>query len=100
MEITSVLNGAVLEITLSGCLDATTSPQLEDEINRKVADASQLVLNFEKLEYISSAGLRVLLNAQKLMDEKKGGIVIRHVCANISEIFSMTGFDEILKIED
>lgn len=99
MEIVSVLNGAVLEIALSGCLDATTSPKLEEEINAKIADVSQLVLNFEKLEYLSSAGLRVLLNAQKLMDEKKGSLVVRHVCVNISEIFSMTGFDEILKIE-
>lgn len=99
MDISCSLNGSVLLIALNGCLDATTAPVLENTINDKSANADAIILDMENLEYISSAGLRVLLNAQKLMDAKGGSMTVRHVCENINEIFSMTGFDEVLTIE-
>ncbi len=99
MDITCSLNGSVLLITLNGCLDATTAPVLEKSFNDKAVNADSIILDMEKLEYISSAGLRVLLFAQKMMDAKGGSMTLRHVCDNVNEIFSMTGFDEVLTIE-
>ena len=78
--------------------DTGTAPQLEAELKASLADVSTLVLDFAGLEYISSAGLRVLLGAQKTMS-KKGGMVIRNVNEVISEVFEVTGFVDILSIE-
>ena len=81
-----------------GRLDTTTAPQLENELKAELDRTDKLVLDFEKLEYISSAGLRVLLSAQKVMG-KKGGMTIRRVNDVIMEIFEVTGFIDILNIE-
>ena len=91
-------NGTDFAIALEGRLDTTTAPQLEKELKEDVNGVSELTFDFAKLEYISSAGLRVLLSAQKIMN-KQGHMVIRNVTDDIMEIFEVTGFSDILDIE-
>ena len=83
--------------TLEGRLDTTTSPALEKELKDSLDGVSELTLDFAALEYISSAGLRVLLSTQKLMN-KQGKMKITHVNETVMEIFEVTGFSEILTI--
>lgn len=87
-----------LTIALEGRLDTTTAPLLEAELKQSVSGITKLTFDFEKLEYLSSAGLRVLLAAQKVMN-KQGEMVIRNVNDVISEVFEVTGFSDILTIE-
>lgn len=98
MNIIKSQDGKTLNIALDGRLDTTTAPQLEAELKQGVADNSELIFDFAKLEYISSAGLRVLLAAQKVMN-KQGKMVIRNVNDVISEVFEVTGFADILTVE-
>lgn len=98
MIITKNTEGKTLNIALEGRLDTTTAPQLETELKQSIADNTELNLDFGKLEYISSAGLRVLLAAQKVMN-KQGKMVIRNVNDVISEVFEVTGFADILTVE-
>ena len=98
MEIIRTKNDDTLLLSLEGRLDTTTAPQLENELKESLPEIAELTLDFEKLEYISSAGLRVLLSAQKAMN-KQGKMIIRNVCADIMEIFEITGFSDILTIE-
>lgn len=98
MNINKTLNGTKLTLTLSGRLDTTTAPQLETELKSSLDNVDNLILDFEDLEYISSAGLRVLLSTQKIMN-KQGKMVIRHVNDTILEVFEVTGFNDILTIE-
>ncbi len=83
---------------LEGRLDTVTAPDLENELKASLNDVTELTLDFEKLEYISSAGLRVLLSAQKQMS-KQGTMKIVHVNDTIMEIFEVTGFIDILTIQ-
>lgn len=99
MNIIKNTEGKTLNIALEGRLDTTTAPQLEAELKQSIKDSEKLVLDFEKLEYLSSAGLRVLLSAQKVMN-KQGEMVIRGVNETIMEIFDVTGFVDILTIEE
>ena len=85
-------------IELVGRLDTTTAPDLDKTIGEDIADTKNLVLNFKKLDYISSAGLRVLLSAQKKM-QKIGSMKLVNVCESVMEVFEMTGFADILTIE-
>ena len=85
-------------IELVGRLDTTTAPALEKTVNEDVADAKKLVLDLSGLEYISSAGLRVLLSAQKKM-QKIGSMKVTNVREEVMEVFEMTGFADILTIE-
>ena len=98
MTITKNLDGTKLTIALEGRLDTTTSPQLEAEMHPAIDDATELTFDLEKLAYISSAGLRVLLSAQKIMN-KQGSMTIKNVCPEIMDIFDVTGFVDILNIE-
>lgn len=98
MNIIKNTEGKTLNIALEGRLDTTTAPQLEEEFRQSIADNTELNLDFAKLEYISSAGLRVLLAAQKVMN-KQGKMIIRNVNDVISEVFEVTGFADILTIE-
>ena len=91
-------NGTDFAIALEGRLDTTTAPQLEKELKEDVNGVTELTFDFAKLGYISSAGLRVLLSAQKIMN-KQGHMVIRNVNDDIMEIFEVTGFSDILDIE-
>lgn len=84
-------------IYLEGRLDTSTSPMLEEHVDGNIADCQKLVVDMEKLEYISSAGLRVLLSMQKTMD-RQGTLEIRHVNDIVREVFEITGFSDILTI--
>ena len=85
-------------IFVGGRLDTTTAPQLEKTINENINNTKNLILDLKELQYISSAGLRVLLIAQKKM-QNIGSMKVKNVCEEIMEIFEMTGFAEILTIE-
>ena len=85
-------------LELAGRLDTTTAPALDKTINEELGDTKNLVLNLKGLEYISSAGLRVLLGAQKKM-QKVGSMKVTNVCETVMEVFEMTGFADILVIE-
>lgn len=98
MEISKKSEGSTLEIAVTGRLDTTTAPMLEAELKRSIDGVTELYLDFAALEYLSSAGLRVLLAAQKVMN-KQGKMVIRNVNDTIAEVFDITGFSEILTIE-
>ena len=98
MKITKTQNETHLEIALEGRLDTTTSPELEKELRASLDGAESLTLDFSALEYISSAGLRVLLSAHKEMS-RKGGMKVTHVNEVVAEVFDVTGFSDILTIE-
>lgn len=95
---TNSTNGTTSTFYLEGRLDTVSSPQLEEALKPIYAEAETLVLDFAKLEYISSAGLRVLLSAQKKL-QKKGGTIIKNANSDIKEIFEVTGFADILTVE-
>ena len=97
MNIYKEKEGTNFIISLEGRLDTTTSPELEKVIKEETAGVSFLKLDLSKLQYISSAGLRVLLSAQKLMN-KQGELLITGCSEDIMEIFDMTGFSDILSI--
>ena len=98
MNIIKEIKNKTLNIVLEGRLDTTTAPQLEAELKQSISDNERLIFDFTKLEYLSSAGLRVLLAAQKMMD-KQGEMVICNVNDVIAEVFEVTGFSDILTIE-
>lgn len=98
MEITKNKDGEKLEIKVSGRLDTTTAPQLDEEVKSSIDGVTDLVFNLADLEYISSAGLRVLLASQKTMN-KQGEMKVTAVSEPVMEIFEVTGFSEILTIE-
>ena len=98
MNIIRNKDGSRLTLALEGRLDTTTAPQLEGELKASMDGVTELDLDFEKLEYLSSAGLRVLLAAQKVMN-KQGKMTIHHVNETIHEVFEVTGFIDILTIE-
>ena len=98
MEIIKNADGASLKIALEGRLDTMTAPQLENELKDSLDGVISLLLDFEKLSYVSSAGLRVILGAQKIMN-KQGEMKIVNVSRDIMEIFDITGFSDILTIE-
>ena len=98
MTITKNQEGEKLTVFVEGRLDTVTAPQLETELNASITGVKELVLDFEKLEYISSAGLRVLLSAQKKMNVQ-GKMTVKNVNETISEIFEVTGFSDILTVE-
>ena len=98
MEIIQKKENTSLELALIGRLDTTTAPQLEAVVKESLDGVTDLVLNFTQLEYVSSAGLRVILASQKTMN-KQGSMVIRNVSPDIQEVFEITGFSDILTIE-
>lgn len=98
MTIEKNVRNSALTLRLTGRLDTTTAPQLEAELKKSISGVEKLVFDFQELEYLSSAGLRVLLAAQKVMN-KQGQMIVRNVNDTISEIFEVTGFSDILTIE-
>lgn len=98
MNIIMNKDNTVLTVSLEGRLDTTTAPQLESELMANLPGKTDLILDFEKLEYISSAGLRVLLQSQKTMN-KQGTMKVINVNETIAEVFEITGFNDILTIE-
>ena len=98
MTITKNQEGEKLTIALQGRLDTVTSPELESELKTALDGAKELIMDFTKLEYISSAGLRVLLSAHKKMDGKGGKMTVINPRADVMEIFTMTGLDAVFGI--
>ena len=98
MTINKTKNDSTLTVAVEGRLDTTTAPNLEAELKSSLDGITELIFDFSNLEYVSSAGLRVLLSAQKIMN-KQGKMVIRNVGEAIMEIFEVTGFSDILSIE-
>ena len=99
MTINKNLDGSTLTLKVEGRLDTTTAPQLEGEVRSSLNGVTELSMDFSGLEYISSAGLRVLLSAQKVMN-KQGKMVIRGANEIVKEVFEVTGFSDILTIEE
>ena len=98
MEIIKKEDGNKLEIALEGRLDTITAPQLEEKLKDVKDTVTELYFDFAKLDYISSAGLRVLLAAQKMMN-KQGNMTVKNVNDEIKEVFDITGFSDILTVE-
>ena len=99
MTIEKSKNGGSFTLKLIGRLDTTTAPQMEQVVNEELDGVTELIIDCGKLDYISSAGLRVLLAAQKAMNAKKGVMVVRNVNEAVKEVFEITGFNEVLTIE-
>lgn len=97
MTIDKKLENNVLNVAVSGRLDTTTAPTFEEDIKSDLKDVTELNIDFAGLEYISSAGLRVLLSVQKIMN-KQGSMKISNVIPEIMEVFDITGFTDILTI--
>ncbi|MBR0466898.1 MAG: STAS domain-containing protein [Clostridia bacterium] len=97
LEITKNIENQKAILALKGKLDTTTAPELDKTINEIISDIKELVFDFADLKYISSAGLRVLLSAQKIMNSK-GEMKVCNVCEGVMEIFEVTGFSDILTI--
>lgn len=98
MTISKTLEGNTLTLALEGRLDTTTSPDLEEALGASLDGVTQLVFDFTRLDYLSSAGLRVLLSAQKRMN-KQGSMKLVHVNDAVKEVFEITGFADFLTIE-
>ena len=98
LNISMTKDGAQYTFLLDGRLDTITSPELESKINEVVDDASKLILDLANLEYISSAGLRVILGALQAMEDK-GDMVVRNLSESVREVFDLTGFSNLFKIE-
>ncbi|MBR1842433.1 MAG: STAS domain-containing protein [Oscillospiraceae bacterium] len=98
MTINKQLNGTALTVALEGRLDTTTAPKLEEELKASLPGLTKLTFDLSKLEYISSAGLRVLLGAHKTM-MKQGEMVVTNANEIVKEVFEVTGFSDILNIE-
>ena len=97
MTINKTVDGSAVTMALAGRLDTSTAPQLEAELKQTLPGMQKLVLDFQELDYISSAGLRVLLSAQKTMN-KQGEMILQHVNETVREVFEITGFSDILTL--
>ena len=98
MTIEQKKNGSALTIAPEGYLDTATAPELKAVLDTALAGVTELTFDFEKLEYISSSGLRLLLFAQKAMD-RQGSMKVIHANETVMEIFEVTGFSDFLTIE-
>lgn len=98
MKINKTVEGKKVILALEGRLDTTTAPELDRELEATLASADELIFDLLALEYVSSAGLRVILKAQKIMNAK-GSMKLKNVNATIMEVFDITGFIDILTIE-
>ena len=99
MEIKTTRNDSELTVALSGRLDTLTSPDLEDRLDEELEGVERLIFDLSELEYISSAGLRVLLGAYKMMEEYNG-MLIRNVTEPVMDVFEVTGFSDVIDIEE
>ena len=91
-------NGDQMTVSLEGRLDTTTAPDLEKQLKSELGSTKELIFDFEKLDYISSAGLRVLLSTQKVMN-KQGKMVVKNSNDDVRDVFEVTGFIDILNVE-
>ena len=99
MTINNQLEGTTLTMAIEGRIDTQTAPELQKAVDASIGDVKDLILDFSKVLYVSSAGLRVILTAQNAMDQKSGSMVIRNAAKNIVDVFKVTGFDTFLNLE-
>ena len=99
MTINKQYENTALTMMIEGRIDTQTAPDLQKDVEDSIADVTDLVLDFTNVTYISSAGLRSVLTAQNLMDEKGGTMLIRGAAKNIKNVFKVTGFDSFLTLE-
>lgn len=99
MDIIKNFEDGILSLNLIGRLDTTTAPLLEDEVKELTEDVKELVFDLDKLDYISSAGLRVFLSAQKIINSFENKMLVKNVKDEVLEVFEITGFTDILNIE-
>lgn len=92
-------DGGNLTVSLAGRLDTTTAPELETELRSALGDVANLAIDLQSLDYVSSAGLRVLLSAQKIMN-RQGEMTVRNVNEAVMDVFEVTGFVDLLNIEE
>lgn len=100
LQIEKIFSGEKLTVNLKGDLNVKTSPQLEEELTKSLDGLKDLILNFAEVNYISSAGLRVLLATEKNMRKVGGKMKLQHVNAAIKEIIRLAGFLQVMNIED
>ncbi len=100
LDIKTEKNGGVMNMTLKGVLDTTSAGDLNDALLGPIAEINEIHIDFAELEYLTSAGLRVILEAQQEMDDKDGEMTIKNVNDDIMEIFDITGFIDVLTIEE
>ena len=93
-------NGNTAKIVISGKLSVATSPDLEEAVQGLPENVSEITMDLTNLEYISSAGLRVLVSTQKLVTARNGNLVLEHPCDEVSEVFEMTGLSDVFTIVD
>ena len=98
MDVSIDKNGNETVIKVSGRVDATTAPELDNKVNECIEGVSKLIFDFKDMEYISSAGLRVILSAQKKMNTQ-GDMIVKNVSDDVMEVFEITGFLDFLKFE-
>ena len=98
MTINKQMDGDKMKVAVAGRLDTTTAPELDEELKSSIGGIKELVIDFSELEYISSAGLRVLLSAQKVMNTQ-GSMKVTGANEVVLEVFEVTGFSDILTIE-
>lgn len=99
-QITKEMSGEILTVHINGDLNVKTSPILEDELRNSISGVKELALDFADVEYISSAGLRVLLAMEKSMRRQGGKMKLQHVNAAVKEIIRLAGFLQVMTIED
>ena len=99
MKIEKTLNNGKITLSLSGRLDSNTSPEFQETLLSEYNTAKHIELDFGKLIYISSAGVRALLKGQQTAEQKNGSLILYNVSPEIMEIFEMTGFGDILNIK-
>ena len=99
MKLTETRNDSTIQIKIEGRVDTTTIPQLQQAILTAFQKGSKVVLDFEEVSYVSSAGLRALLIGQKTAMSKGGSMVMVHVCETVMSVLEMSGFSDILQIE-
>ncbi|MBR0295230.1 MAG: STAS domain-containing protein [Bacilli bacterium] len=98
MKVTFTQTGSELLVAIEGSINTMSAPELDKEVSGKLDGITSLILDFKNVDYISSAGLRVLLALYKAMSAK-GGLILRNVCQDVMDVFTMTGFDNFLTIE-
>ncbi len=98
MEVSKIISDGVLTLFVSGKLSATTADAFGQAVEEAIDETQRLVLDFQEVSYLASSGLRVLISAQKKLEQKKGSMTILHVNSDLKEVFEITGLDEMLDI--
>lgn len=99
MDIEKKIDDGVVLLEVSGELTAVTAEQLSTAVEQAITEANKMVLDFKDLDYLASAGLRVILNTQKKLNALKGDLVIRNVSEDVMNVFEMTGLNDVLTFE-